>query len=189
MKSLKIIQTLANVARIICIVIFVLCIVGASLCVASLIALPFVKDIVVETESGKTIEVIFVENDIPFNEAMFGLGVGLLSCGVGIFLAKYTEHFFDEEIKLGTPFDDSIVKKMRKVAIVHIIASIVTSAVAGIAYMIVKALTEGYGEFSFRGLGGSIGFALALLVLSLFCEYGAELKKEQQPQAEEEKSE
>ena len=171
MKSLKIIQVLAKILHVIFIVVFIACIVGASACLLGLILVPIFKGVVIYED--KTFEVLIAEKGAPLYQVYTGLAVGLLSCGVGIFLGKYNELFFKEEIELGTPFDMGIVKKMRMVALVNIVASLALAIVCGVGVGIVQYLN--HSDFEFKGeLLSFVGFGLAMLVISLFCEYGAE---------------
>ena len=173
MKSLRIIQILVKIVRIICIVLFVLFIVGAAGCALSLIILPIIQNI--EVSEGKTIADLMVEKGVVISTMYGSIVIGLLSCGVGIFLAHVNRLFFEEELKVETPFDKDIVKKMRVNALINIIASIALSITAGIVVGIVKAVSGNNTEFRFELLS-TVGYGLFLLVLSLFCDYGAELK-------------
>lgn len=174
MKALRIIQVLAKICRILCIICFVGCIVGAAGCVIGLVVVPLIKDIVVE--GGKTVEQMFLEKNITMPKLYTSLGVGIAGCGMGIFLAKYNGVFFKQELDAGTPFDMVIVKKMRKVAIVNIIVSIVSCIAIAIAVAIVEKLNNTSFNLN-NGYFSSIGFGIYLLILSLFCEYGAEVNK------------
>ena len=171
MKALRIIQVLAKIARVICVILFVFCIVGAAGCLIGLITLPLSENIVIF--DGKTVVEFINEKGGSMSKAYGGIVAGLLSCGVGIFLSKYNELFFKEEIELGTPFKMNIVKKMRKVAIVNIIATVALSIAVGIAVVIIQAIYHEDINLDLN-LFSTIGFGISLLIISLFCEYGAE---------------
>ena len=175
MKSLKTIQVIAKILRILLVIGFVACIVGASICLISLILLPIFQDVVLYED--KTITILLAQENIPLYEAYASMSVGLLGCGVGIFLCKYNELFFKEEIDLGTPFTRYIVKKMRVVAVVDISVSFAVGLISGLAFSIVGAIN--HAKVDFKGESFSfVGFGIALLIISLFCEYGAEIKEE-----------
>ena len=72
---------------------------------------------------------------------------------------------------------------MRKVAIINLIASVALCITAGIVLVIVSAIYRVHLDYDFE-LWGTIGFGLFLLVLSLFCDYGACLLDEKKPQEE-----
>lgn len=172
MKSLKIIQVLAVIARVICIVVFVACIVGAAGCALALTIFPLVKDIPLPDE--KTISSILVENGTNWQTVVVGCVVGLLACGVNIFLAKYNEIFYRNEIKVGTPFKREIVREMRITAIVNIAVSVSAMITLGIIIGITKAFVRELGNIRLEFGGWLIGYGIALLVISLFCDYSAE---------------
>lgn len=175
MKSLRIIQVLAKICRIVCIIVFVACIIGAAGCFVALVILPIVKDIVVH--DGKTIaELIAQDGKTNVNTIIAACGMGLFGCGVEIFLAKYNELFFKKEIEVGTPFKKDIVKEMRIVAVVNIAVSLSAVIMVGIALGIVRALVRDLQHFD-NYIGTPIGYGIALLIISLFCDYGAELNE------------
>ena len=173
MKSLKIIQVLAKIIWVICKILFVLFIIGAAGCLMGLILFSSVQGLKVNSE--QTVAQLLAEKGVQPALAYAGMSAGLISCGGGIFLAKYNELFFKEELDVGTPFKRDIVSKMRKVALVNIIVSFGLSIIGAIVISIVCAVNhienrQGVGEII-----STVGFGLALLVISLFCEYGAEL--------------
>lgn len=182
MRSLRVIQVLAKIMRVVCIVLFVCCIVGASACLTALIVLPIIQNIVVQ--DGKTIADLMVENGVVIPDMYAGIVVGLLGAGVGIFLNKYNELFFEEEIRVGTPFDHDIVRSMRKTGLVNIIASGALVITAGIAVGIVSAIFQTKIKFEYS-LFAAVGFGLLLLILSLFADYGAELEDKLKSTSEE----
>ena len=81
---------------------------------------------------------------------------------------------------------------MRKVSIVNIACSLASAIVVAIAMAIVLAV-NGIKSSKFNiNVFSTVGFGLTLLILSLFCEYGArkgEEKVEEPKQIEEPKSE
>ena len=177
MKSIRIIQVLAKIARVICIIVFVCSIVGAVGCMVGLIVLPLCKDIVVS--DGKTLAELLIEKDMPLYKVYCALAVGLTSCGVSIFLAKYNELFYKREIEIGTPFNKEVVRDMRKTAIVNIITSLVLVIACSIAVAVVSNINKADMSFKFEYFS-SIGYGITLLILSLFCDYGAELNQKQE---------
>ena len=175
MKSLKIIQILAKIIKIVCTVLTIIFIVGASICALSIILLPILKDTVIY--EGKSFSIIIAENGTNYITALVASIVAFISCGAGIFLAKYTESFFKKELELGTPFNKELVKDMRKMAVVHIVLSIVVLIIISILIAIFESIYPEIIDIEYR-FSGTIGFGLAMLVISLFCDYGAETKQE-----------
>ncbi len=178
MKALKIIQVLAKISEIICMVLFILCIIGAAGCLIGLIVVPIIQN--TPLVDDKTLVDILAEQHVLMSEVYSGIVVGLLSCGVGAFLNKYNNIFFKEETALGTPFKMEIVKKMRKVAIVNIVATLALSIIASGSVAIIGVILHESVKFDWS-LYSTIGFGISLLIISLFCEYGAE-KDEPKPE-------
>ena len=65
---------------------------------------------------------------------------------------------------------------MRITAVVNIATSIGTSIICGIIIAIFYLVNNAEVKIDFN-LFSTIGFGIALLVLSLFCDYGAELEE------------
>ena len=171
MKSLRRIQILSKVAKVICIVLFVMAIVGAVGCVLGLslfsLALPF------EIKEGVTLEAYLAEKGVSVAAAYAGMGTGLFMCGVSIFLSYYNKLFFERELKEGTPFSMVIVKDMRKTALVNIITNVAACTIAAITIAIVRVSYPSIPKFDYS-LVSSLWFGVCLLILSLFCEYPVE---------------
>lgn len=172
MKSLRIIQALAKIARIICLIVFILCIIGAAGCLIAIIVVSSLRNVVLY--EGKTLNDILLENRATFEAVLAALIVGLLSTGVGIYLSKYNELFYKRELAVGTPFKMEVVKDMRKVSVVNIVVSFSLSVVATITVLIIAGVTGVHVEVNYS-LFGTIGYGLILLLISLFAQYGAEI--------------
>ena len=189
MRSLKIIQVLAKIIRIVCLVLFVIFIVASAACLTGMIVLPIIKDIVVH--EGKTIAELMAENNAPFPVVFTAMTIGLLGCGAYIFLSYFNQRFFEEEIKVGTPFDHEIVKKMRINSIVNAAVTVGLLATAGIVKGILQAVFQmNFDNMQFH-LSGGLFYAVCMILLSLFAEYGADLTPkpevvEVEPEIEEE---
>ena len=191
MKSLKIIQVLAKVFKIICFVLFILCIVGAAGCFIAMIVVPIVAAL--PADEGKTVADVMAENGSPVHEVVGRLAVAFISCGTYIFINKINEKLFADELEVGTPFNHEIVSKMRKTAIINLIAAVALCITAGIVVAIISAIYRAHVSYGYE-LWSSLGFGLFLLVLSLFCDYGAcildgEAKQEKPEEVEAEKVE
>ena len=178
MRSLKIIQVLAKIIWIICKVLFILFIIGAAGCLMGLTLFGLVQN--VKVNADQTVAQLLAEKGVETALAYAGMSAGLISCGGGIFLAKYTELFFKEELDAGTPFKHDIVSKMRKVALVNILVSLGIAIVGAIVVGVVCALNHIDNKPDLVDAFSTVGFGLALLVISLFCEYGADLAEPKQ---------
>jgi hypothetical protein len=174
MKSLKIIQVLAKIMWILSMIAFIACIVGASLCFVGIIVFSATKDVVVD--EGQTFTILLADRGVPEPGVYSALITGLIVSGVGIYLGKINEIFFKKEIALGTPFKKEVVSEMRKLAIINIVASIATGILCAIALSIVAAIYRYDSGFHLEFFS-TVGYGISLLILSLFCDYGAELEE------------
>lgn len=173
MKSLNIIQTLAKIGRIICIVLFILGIIGAAGSVLGLSLFPIMQGVIV-AEPNKTLADYLLEKGIRLFDVYSSLAIAIAFSGLSIFLCKYTELLLNEQIKLGTPFDHSYVKKMRKYALISVITCVCVNILVAVILALVGFFTQ--TKFTYNaGSFSTIGWGIAILILSLFCEYGADL--------------
>ena len=174
MKSLKRVQTLFKVARILCLIFFILAIVAASGCLIAFIVLPSISGL--PAGNGKTVADIIEQNAGPMYLIYANIATGLMFSGACIFLTKYSELFFREVEKIGTPFRHEVGKKMRKVGLVSIIVALSVSLLIVIVVASIIAANRGSGSADFS-FGFSIFYGIFLLILSLFCDYGADLEE------------
>ncbi len=168
MKALRTIQTLFKIARVICIIVFICGIIGAASCALTLLVVPSLPEIEVE---GFNFEELLAENGLTMGLMYGALSVAILGCVLAIVLSKYTQKFCEKELEIGTPFNMDVVKRMRKLALFQIIASISVSFVSGLVMGIIASL-EGIDYNYDINILSTIGFGISLLILSLFCEAG-----------------
>ena len=176
MKSLKVIQVLFKIARIIALIAFILCIIGAAGCAIAIIVLSIMKDMVIV--DGLTFAEYLASKGVEFGAVITYVIFGMVTCGFNIFLAKYSELFFLRELKQGTPFTKDMVKDMRKYGLVYIIVSLAATVVLVVAYGITAIFIKSLGKYDYSYHVGSIIYGLFFIILSLFCDYGAERDEE-----------
>lgn len=189
MKTLRAIQVLAKIGKIISKIIFICCIVGACGCVAGLIALAF--GVYALEINGYSLEVILIEQaDITLNTLWTAIASSIPLCIGECVVAKFAERYFDKELKRGTPFDYGIAKETLKLGILIIAIPLAALIIAEITQAIMASalanvVKSDYNEFASFGLGA------AFIVLSLIFKHGAELAEYKSPQNEikEEKNE
>ena len=178
MKSLKRIQILVKICRVVCYILFACFIAGAAGCVLGMIILNFVKDI--NLGNGSTLTAELAKNGITINGCYAMMAAGIVGCGVGIFLSIYTAHFFKKVIDEGTPFKRPLIRELRIVGLVNVLVNIGASILIGIGFGIAKGIDPGIGKLN-NYSGVSIVFGLVLLLLSLFIEYPVELEESNKP--------
>ena len=171
-KTLGAIQTLAKIGRIISKVVFILCVVGASLCVVgliSLIAIPQTLEIgdvtlhsLIEDKAGMTVGGMYS-----------AVTVGIILAAGEAVVAKFAEIYFRHEIADGNPFTFTGARELLRLGIITAAVSLGTAVAAGIAQSIFGIFVDNLPDFSIE-IGGSLGYALAFIILSLVFKYGAE---------------
>ncbi len=174
MKSLKTIQTLAKVGKVLSKIVFILCIVGfcfSLVGLATMIALGESSIVIngetlgslIETSSGESLGYLYAV-----------ISVGMVLCAAEAVVAKFAENYFRGELADGTPFTFAGAGKMLRLGIICICVSIGSSVVAAIVYNVVCYLTDCSGDFDFSNIGAfSIG--IVFIVVSVILRYGAEV--------------
>lgn len=178
MKTLKGIQVLSKIGKVMCKVIYVCCIVGVCGCIVGMIALPFgVKTLKFD---GVTLENILQdEGNIGVNSLYIVMTVGIILCvGEGA-LAKIAEKYFTKELSDGTPFTRSGAKQLFWLGVWTMALSLGSVIVADIVQNIMQNLLSNAETLSLER-DASIGLGIAMLVVSYLCRYGAELNEEKQ---------
>ena len=174
MKSLKRIQILIKICRVVCYILFACFIAGALGCVLGMALLEAVKDF--NLGDGKTLTTELAKNGVTINGCYTMMAAGIVGCAVGAFLSLYTAGFFKKVVNEGTPFKRHLVKELRTVGLVNVLVNIGASVLIGIGFGIAKGLDKGIGKLS-NYSGFSITFGLVLLLLSLFIDYPVELEE------------
>ena len=190
-KTLKAIQILAKIGRILSIIAYVASMIGAITCAvcAGLFAI-YGKDAIstakdnmnqIEDEQARQ---ILEKLDVPMLITMMGIAAVL--CAAGCVVAHFAKKYFKHELEDGTPFTMRGAKELMRLGIIHICVNIGVSIVAGAVWAIVQQSIEGLEDSNFEGV--SIGLGIVFIIVSLICRYGAELtegKTEAAPAVEE----
>ena len=190
-KTLKAIQILAKIGRILSIIAYVASMIGAITCAvcAGLFAI-YGKDAIstakdnmnqIEDEQARQ---ILEKLDVPMLITMMGIAAVL--CAAGCVVAHFAKKYFKHELEDGTPFTMRGAKELMRLGIIHICVNIGVSIVAGAVWAIVQQSIEGLEDSNFEGV--PIGLGIVFIIVSLICRYGAELtegKTEAAPAVEE----
>lgn len=175
MKSLKIIQTLAKIAKIISKVLFICCIVGACGCLVGIIALAFG---VQELKFGeKSLEIILMEEaDTTVNTLYAIMVVGIiLSAGEAV-LCKFAENYFAKQLETGSPFDFDFAKSTLKFGILVICIPLIAVFLSSVCHAIMRECLSNVAAMNLVDYDySSVGLGVGFIVLSLVYKYGAEV--------------
>ncbi len=172
MNTLKTIQTLAKIGKAFSKIIFVCCIVGFCGCIVGIVSLALGAETfklggvtihsMIENEAGMSLPTLYAS-----------MAVGLLFCGAEAVLCKFAEAYFKHELADGDPFTLRGAKELLRLGILTIVIPLGTVIVCSIGVAIADNMVPGIDKLSI-GEFSSVGLGVMMIVLSLFCRYGAE---------------
>ena len=172
MKTLKTIQTLCKIGKVISKVIYILCLVGGIGCAVGIICTALIPDSI--KIGGVTVHGLIESSaEVSMGAIYTAMAVGMIFCAGEAVLCKFAERYFRNELAAGTPFTLDGAKEMIRLGILTICIPIGTAIVAGITYGIMSAV---FGKVADLDLNGSfsIGLGVMFIVTGLICRYGAE---------------
>ena len=175
MKTRNTIQTLAKIGKIISKIIYVCCIVGFCGCIVGIVSLA----IGAETFKlgGVTIHSMIENNEGMNLPTLYAsMAVGLLFCAAEAVLCRFAEIYFKNELADGDPFTLRGAKELLRLGILTIAIPLGTGIVCSIGVAIADNVYPGIEKLSV-GEFSSVGLGVMMIVLSLFCRYGAELNE------------
>lgn len=176
MKTLKIIQTLAKVGKILSKIVFICCIVGLCGCVIGILALVIGGS--AAEASGTTLQALLQkETDISLGSVWAAIFVGIFLCIGELIVSKLALNYFEHELEQGTPFSLDGAKELLHLGIHSIWIPIAATVAAEIAQGIICALCESVERVKLDS-DGSITTGVMLIVVSLLCKCGAQLLQE-----------
>ncbi len=172
-KSLKTIQLLSKIGRILSTIVFICSIIGVAGCVLGAVTLSLGW-----TETfkigGVTVHGL-IENSAEMSigslYATMAAG-GILSAGECV-IAKFSELYFKHELSDGTPFTFAGAKELHRLGIIAIAVSIGSIVLASIVHAIMAHAMTGVGEMNLDSTP-SIGIGITFIIMSVIFKYGAE---------------
>lgn len=176
MKTLKTIQKLSKIGKVLSKIMFIFCIVGFCGCIVGIISMA----LGVETLKfgGVTLKsVLKTEAEVTVGTVYATMAVGMILCAGEAVLAKFAEHYFKRELADGTPFNFDGAKEMLRLGILTICIPIGTQIAAEIIHEVMYRTLQGVAPFRPDNFG-SVALGVMFIVLSLICRYGAELREE-----------
>ena len=173
MNTLKTIQTLAKIGKVFSKIIFVCCIVGFCGCIVGIVSLALGAETfklggvtihsMIENEAGMSLPTLYAS-----------MAVGLLFCGAEAVLCKFAEAYFKHELADGDPFTLRGAKELLRLGILTVAIPLGMVIVCSIGVAIADNMVPGIDKLSI-GEFSSVGLGVMMIVLSLFCRYGAEV--------------
>ena len=176
MKSLKTIQVLAKVGKILSKIVFIFCCIGFCGCIISLICLGLG---VAETiHMGDFTLYTGIAEYAGLNQPTLfaGIAVGLVFCTVEGILSKTAELYFKHELADGTPFTLRGANELKRLGVLTIVLPLAATILCVIGVAIAESFDPEITRISVDGFA-SVGLGIMMLILSLFCRYGVEVSE------------
>ena len=178
MKSLKAIQVLSRIGKILSTIVYICCMIGAITCAVCVglfalygeKAIQQTKENAIQLSDKSVIETI-EKIDLPY--IITAMVIGAVFCAASAVVAKFAQNYFKHELEDGTPFTMRGAKELMRLGIIYIAVNLGASIVCGAAYAIASKSIESLNEFDFEGM--SIGLGITFIVVSVILRYGAEL--------------
>lgn len=187
-STLKTIQIISKIAKIISKIGFIFCVVGASLSFCGIVAASFGTEDIIHI-GNVTIKGIFENNSgMSINNIYAGMVVACVMCVIGAILCKFSELYFKHELADGTPFTLKGAMEIRRLGILNIALSLggvmLTSIIHGIMSHFMSDI-----EALNLDTASTVDIGIIFIIMSLIFKYGAELisEKNQEKKDREEK--
>lgn len=174
MRSLKTIQTLSKIGKILSKIVFIFCIVGFCFCAAGIISLACG----LQTLKFGDFELkSFLQNEAGVSTGTLyaSMALGMVFCAGEAVLAKFAEHYFSRETADGTPFTAGGAKELQRLGILAICIPVGTQITASIVHSIFEHAMSGVAAMDISS-SGSISLGIMFIVMAQLCKYGAELR-------------
>ena len=186
MKSLKTIQTLAKIGKILSRIALVCAIIGGCGCIAGLLSVAFGNGALLRL-GGVALHHAIANNSILAVTGGFhirGIGAALVGwlilCIGNIVIAKFAERYFINELAAGTPFTKDGADELQRLGILMIAIPIGCGIAASIAEGMIVGFLHAAElaaiDVSFDN-DACVVLGIAFLVISLLCRYGAEKER------------
>lgn len=182
-KALNTIQILAKIGKIISKIIFICCIVGASLCAVGIISVAVGADGVLKIGGVSIHGLVEYEAGMTTAQMIGAMVAVMISLIAEAVLAKLAENYFKHELDAGTPFTFEGAKEIMRLGILAIALPIGAEIIAAIVYGIIDTFVPVLWDIDIS-IGDSISVGVMFIVASVIFRYGAELL-EQRESAEE----
>ena len=176
MSSLKTIQTLAKVGKVLSTIIFVICIVGLVLCTAGAVLFTLNGAYSVQLN---TVFLKFIEVEVDVTAPVFYaiIAAAIIALVIEMILCASAKKYFRHELEDGTPFTERGAQELKSLGI----RTIVLPLVGGLVYFIGLVAVAFLGNFSFPEVEYTftinLGLGITMLVVSALCRYGAALEE------------
>lgn len=175
-NSLKTIQKLNKVGKVLSKIVFICCLVGAIGCIIGIVSAALMgADAVLKIGGVSVYSLIEKEAEMSIAAMYAAMFVGMAMCFAEAVVSRTAERYFSNELAAGTPFTFEGAKEMLRLGIIVIAVPLGTTIVCAIGVGIVSALVEGVDKIEL-GNDVSVTLGIMFIVMSVIFRYGAELR-------------
>ena len=172
-KTLKHIQTLAKVGKVLSTIVFVFCIVGAVGSVIGLISLGMTSIVTFRIEDMSFLDWMKEETKLAIGDLYAAISGGLVECLVGIVLASMAMKYFKSELQDGTPFTVQGAKRLMRLGLWEIFLPLGSGIIVSLIQTILNFMMDHTDQVKFDN-SSSLAIGIAMLICALLCRFGAE---------------
>lgn len=173
-NKLNIIQKIAQIAKIVCQVLFIICLVCAGLALISGISYSAIGDFELKI-GGVSIEGLIMDNTGLTEKEMIGnIFCVFIEAVIGSLLFGFSKVYLENELKDGTPFTERGAREFLRLGI--LVCAIPQGG--NILISIITKITDINNTYD---TGEDILFGLLLILMSFIFSYGAEIRKGIEP--------
>lgn len=175
MKSLKTIQTLSKLGKVLSKISYIFCMIGAIGCAVGLVSLPFADQVIFKI-SGVSIHGLIVNHAGMDLTGLYPAMTGAMILCIGqTVLAKYAEIYFRNELTATTPFTVDGAKELLRLGILTICIPLGCRIVAEIVSSIMAGFLNCDDLLKIEN-ADSVILGVMFIIMSVLCRYGAELE-------------
>ena len=174
-KTLRTIQTLSKIGKILCTIIFIFSLIGAIGCAVGVLGLALIPE-------GLKIGDVTIHSIIE-NKAAISLGTcytamasGIVICAGEAVLCKFAKRYFVNELAAGTPFTFEGARELIRLGILTICIPIAAAMTAGIVTGVMSHVLGNVSDLHISD-NVSVGLGIMFIVTGLICRHGAEISQ------------
>lgn len=172
MKTLKTIQTLAKLGRVLSKIVFVCCVVGFCGCVIGITSVAAGAHVFIAM--GTSLEDLLInEAGMTTGTIYASMAVGIVLCAGEAVLAAFAEHYFRRETQDGTPFTTDGANEMLRLGVLAIALPLAAQMLAEVVHLIIRTTMADVAPLNYDSYG-SVGMGVMFILAALICRYGAE---------------
>lgn len=178
MNTLNTIQTLSKIGRILSKIAFICALVGAGICLVSLICLPLLGENILVINGMGLGALTGTDGADAIKLAYAYLVAWLVICAGRAVLGGFARRYFANELQAGTPFTEAGADELKRLGILTICIPVGCSIVADILGEIVAGImniTESNAVDIAYGSDGTVALGVMFIMGALLCRHGAEL--------------